>query len=170
MFKFGNSPKESAATAIERELDVLLRVARGMTRNDAQAEDIVSQTVVIAFQRWDTFDGRHVRSWLIQVLRNEWLQYLRRASSRNEVAVDLVAEPSDDGFWKAVDEKLEAEHILNHLDQLREDYRLVIMLCDVEQLSYDDAARSLNIPMGTLKNRLFRGRKILRARLVAQNA
>ncbi|CAN5356578.1 RNA polymerase sigma factor [soil metagenome] len=169
MLKFGTQPKkEKVADVIERELEVLLRVARGITGNDAVAEDMVSQAISIAFQKWDAFDGRHARSWLIQIVRNEWLQHLRKSGTRREVAVDLVAEPSDEGFWKAVDEKIEAQNILSELDALGEDYRLAILLCDVEQLSYDEAAQSLSIPLGTLQSRLFRGRKMLRARLVAQ--
>ena len=158
--------KESVSVVLERELEVLLRVAKRLTLNESDAEDLVSQTLIIAFQKWDSFDGSHARSWLIQILRNEWLQLLRKRNVRKEIAYEEVNEPSIEGFWKAVDSQIEAKRIVEALDELGEDYRVAISLCDVEELSYEVAAKVLEIPLGTLQSRLFRGRKQLRAVLV----
>lgn len=136
-----------------------------MTGNDVDAEDAVSQTIAKAFEKWDSFDGRHPRSWLIQVLRNEWLQMLRKRRAQPEAPLEAVAEPADD-FWMAVDERLEADLVHVALGELAEDYRAAVTLCDVEQLSYEEAAKALGVPIGTLQSRLFRGRKALRSRLV----
>ena len=78
VMSFLTPAKESAATVLERELEVLYRVARRMTGNDTDAEDIVSQTLLNAYKNWDSFDGRHPRSWLIRILNNEWLYMLRK--------------------------------------------------------------------------------------------
>lgn len=159
--------KAPVAEVVERELPVLYRVAKRMSGSDADAEDLVGQTIVLAFQHWDNFDGRHARSWLIRILRNEWLQVLRKRKVRKEVSSELSEEVSDEGFWRAVDHKMEAELIIQALDHLPEEYRITIALCDVEEMSYEDAAKSLDIPIGTVRSRLFRGRKLLRSRLVS---
>ncbi len=162
-----SAPRERVADVLERELEVLLRVAKRLTLNDTIAEDIVSQTVLIAFQKWDTFDGGYPRSWLIQILRNEWLQLVRKRNLRQEIVIDAVTEPVEEMFWKEVDSKLENQQIQSAIDNLPDDYRIAITLCDVEQMSYEEASKALEIPLGTFQSRLFRARKILRTRLVA---
>lgn len=163
MSSFAAKPR--VADALNAELEMLTRVALRLTGNHADAEDAVGQTLVIAYEKWDQFDGRYLRSWLIQILRNEWLQVVRKRKSRGEVQADLVQEPADE-FWMAIDRKLEAEEILNALAALDDDYRMAVTLCDVEQMSYEEAASALAVPLGTLQSRLYRARKQLRARLV----
>ena len=163
MSSFAAKPR--IADALNAELEMLTRVALRLTGNHADAEDAVGQTLVIAYEKWDQFDGRYLRSWLIQILRNEWLQVVRKRKSRGEVQADLVQEPADE-FWMAIDRKLEAEEILNALAALDDDYRMAVTLCDVEQMSYEEAASALAVPLGTLQSRLYRARKQLRARLV----
>jgi RNA polymerase sigma-70 factor, ECF subfamily len=165
MLRFKTSRKEDFATVVERELDTLYRVAKRLTRNESDAEDTVSQTLTSAFQSWDRFDGKHTRSWLITILRNEWLQILRKRKSRPEVAIDLVAEPFEECSWKEVDTKILAQQIKLALAQIPEEYRLAVELCDVEGLSYEEAAAMLGVPIGTIRSRLFRGRNQLREKL-----
>lgn len=159
--------KEPFSIVMNRELEMLYRVAKRMTRSAEDAEDVVSQTLVAAYQNWDRFDGRYPRGWFLRILRNEWLQIVRKRNLRQEVALDSVAEPEDNLFWKHVDKKLESETILDALESLPEEYRLAVTLCDVEQLNYEEAANALEVPVGTIRSRLFRGRKLLRTRLVS---
>lgn len=159
--------KESAAVVLERELEVLYRVARRMTLNDADAEDIVSQTLLNAYKHWDEFDGRHARSWLIRILNNEWLYLLRKRKTRSEVGMEATAEPADENFWKAIDVQMEFKEVVNALDELPEEYRVAVTLCDMEELTYESAAEVLGVPIGTIRSRVFRGRRILRHKLVA---
>lgn len=159
--------KEPVARVVERELEVLLRVAKSMTLNQALAEDIVSQTMIIAFEKWEGFDGQHARSWLIQIMRNEWLQLIRKRNLRKEVILDTVAEPVEELFWQEVDAKIQVAQISQVIDSLPDDYRIAVTLCDIEDMSYEEAAASLDVTLGTLRSRLFRARKILRTRLVA---
>lgn len=159
--------KESAAVVLERELEMLYRVARRMTLNDSDAEDIVSQTLLNAYKHWDDFDGRHARSWLIRILQNEWLYLLRKRKVRSEVDIESTAEPADEDFWKAIDVQLELKEIVNALDGLPEEYRVAVTLCDMEEMTYESAAEALGVPIGTIRSRVFRGRRILRHKLVA---
>ncbi len=158
--------KEAFSVVIDRELSVLYRVAKRLTLNPTHAEDLVGQTMLLAATHWENFDGRYPRSWLIQILRNEWMNTVRKGKVRREVDIDAVLEPAEDDFWCAIDHSLDAETIIAALDKLPEEYRLAVTLCDVEELSYDEAAMALGVPVGTIRSRLFRGRKILRSRLV----
>jgi RNA polymerase sigma-70 factor (ECF subfamily) len=161
--------KESFEVTALRELEGLYRVAKRLTLNTAEAEDLVGSTMLAACRTWDRFDGRHPRSWLIKILRNEFLQSRRRAAVRNETPFDEAAEPGDECFWQAIEYKLDIEVILQALDQLPEEYRLPIALCDVEEMDYAEAAEALDMPQATLRTRLFRGRKKLQAKLVSLN-
>ena len=164
---FLTSRKESAATVLERELEVLYRVARRMTGNDADAEDIVSQTLLNAYKNWDSFDGRHARSWLIRILNNEWLYLLRKRKTRNETDLENTTEPADENFWKAIDVQMEYKQVVAALDELPEEYRVAVTLCDMEEMTYESASEALGVPIGTIRSRVFRGRRILRHKLVA---
>jgi RNA polymerase sigma-70 factor (ECF subfamily) len=164
---FFASGKESAAVVLERELEVLYRVARRMTGNDSDAEDIVSQTLLNAYKNWDSFDGRHARSWLIKILNNEWLYLLRKRKTRSETDFETSGEPADENFWKAIDVQMEFKQVVEALDELPEEYRVAVTLCDMEELTYEAAAEALDVPIGTIRSRVFRGRRILRHKLVA---
>lgn len=164
---FTSPRKESAAVVLERELEVLYRVARRMTGNDTDAEDIVSQTLLNAYKNWDRYDGRHARSWLIKILHNEWLYLLRKRRTRNETDLEATSEPADENFWRAIDTQIEFKEVITALDELPEEYRVAVTLCDMEELTYESAAEALGVPIGTIRSRVFRGRRILRHKLVA---
>ena len=151
---------------LREELPVLYRVAKRLIRNDADAEDLVGSALLQAAKAWEGFDGRHVRSWLVQILRNEHLMLLRRRGRRPETAFEEGQEPSDEGFWEAVSWGAVGADLVRELDGLPEDFRMAVALCDVEEMAYDEAAIALGVPVGTIRSRLFRGRRLLRARLV----
>lgn len=155
--------------AFERELlnemPVLYRVARRLTGNDSDAEDLVGQVLLIAVRSRTSFDGRHLRSWLVKILKNERLGQIRRRQSRPEVQMEEIVEPSDEGFWEKIRWREVGDRLLVELDRLPEEYRMAVVLCDVEGMSYDEACLAMEVPVGTVRSRLFRGRRILRSRL-----
>lgn len=161
-FSREKNAKPRFETVVDQELPMLFRIAVRMTLNEAEAEDLVGQTLYLATKAWDNFDGAHPRGWLIAILRNEFLAMKRKNSARPTVALDDAAEPSTEGYWQEIDWKLIGTQIISLLDRLPEDFRLPIALCDVEQLTRDEAALSLAIPIGTLNSRLNRGRNMLR--------
>lgn len=147
------------------ELPVLFRVARRMVHNDDDAEDLVSQTLMRAHIAWSRFDGRHPRSWLIRILRNEFLKSIRNKHETLQLG-ELDVEPVDEAMsWTAIADNLSAEIILLELDKMAPDYAVTIQLCDVEQLSYEEAAEAMDVPIGTVRSRLFRARAMLRQRI-----
>lgn len=150
--------------AVRGELAVLFRVARRMVRNTEEAEDLVQQTLMRAFGAWARFDGQHLRSWLIRILRNENLMRLRSAN-RVEYSELLEDSAVDEGFWNEVVWRDHADRILDELDRLPLEYRMTVVLCDIEQMSYEEASQILEIPIGTVRSRLSRGRALIRSRL-----
>ncbi len=166
---FGLAQRRKAAfeTVAEKELPVLYRVARRLTLDPSRAEDLVSQTLLDAARAWDAFDGRYPRSWLIKILQNNFRRDLRRASSQVEtVSLETPIEASCE-IWSELNWRAIGSRLMEELDKLPEEYRLAVTLCDVEELSYDEAAAAMNIPKGTVRSRLFRGRRLLRNRLAS---
>ena len=164
----GTTTKPDFEKAALAELGLLYRVARRYAMNATDAEDLVSQTLLAAAKAWDSFDGKHVRSWLITILKNEHLKTLRyRASRPKTVGIEDSFEVSGESPSDEIDQRAFVEDILRELDSLPEDFRMAVALCDVEQLSYEDAAAALGVPIGTIRSRLFRGRRALREKLKA---
>ena len=152
---------------VKDELAVLFRVARRMGCTPEEAEDTVQTTLLKAYRAWDSFDGKHLRSWLIRILRNERLMILR--TERDLLSLDDTdaVEVADAPVWSGISQRLDAGQVLSALEGLPEIYRLVIQLCDVEDMTYEEVADALAIPVGTVRSRLFRGRSLLRDALLS---
>lgn len=152
-------------TAALAELPVLYRVARRMTFNAATAEDLVGQTLLKAASGWSTFDGRYVRSWMIRIMQNVYSKEMSKLSSQ-AVQVPLEETTATTGdSWDEIESRIVSASIIEELDRIPEEYRLAVTLCDMEELSYEEAATAMGVPVGTVRSRLFRGRDMLRKRL-----
>lgn len=160
-------------TAFERyvlpEIEVLLRVATSLTRNHAEAEDLVQDTLLRAYRGMSGFDGRYPRAWLLTILRNTHINRNRRTRPEllrdPDVASDrLAALAADEQADSSIDNELDIE-IVRALDQLDARFRRVIELVDIDGLSYAEAAEVLDVPVGTIMSRLHRGRSRIRDRL-----
>ena len=151
--------------AARSELPVLYRVARRMTRDADAAEDLVGQTLLRAATGWSGFDGRYVRSWFIRIMQNVYSKEMGKLSAQ-AVVVPLEETTSAPGdVWRDLDTRLLSSSIVQELDRIPEEYRLAVTLCDMEELSYEEAALAMEVPIGTVRSRLYRGRQILRERL-----
>lgn len=157
--------KPDYESAIKGELPTLYRVARRLARSEDDAEELVQQTMVKSFQAWNRFDGRHLRSWLLTIMRNE--HYHRHAAQKRNVDLDAV-DPNllqEKPFWGEVAARTDYDRIREEMLNLPEEYRLAVHLVDVEEMAYDEAAKVLDVPIGTIRSRVFRGRNLLRSRL-----
>lgn len=157
---------------VEPELEVLLRVARRLTNDLADAEDLVQDTIVRAYRALDRFDGRYPRAWLLTILRNTWKNSLRQRRP-------LLVDDHDREFGRTPAHGPDGrggaeEHVMldtvdgtlvDALDSLSQKKRDVVMLVDVDGLSYKETAEVLEIPVGTVMSRLHRARKQLRREL-----
>lgn len=160
--------KPDFESAVRHELPLLYRVARRMSSNADEAEDLVQQTLIKAYRGWGRFDGSYLRSWLMRIMRNEMAYAKRREASGIQTAELLDDGISEDGLWDSVAWRDQAQKILNELDRLPEEYRMAVVLCDVEELSYEEAARAMDVPIGTVRSRVSRGRAIIRTRLTGE--
>ncbi len=145
-------------------MPLLYRIAKRLTLDPVEAEDLVSQTFVNAAAAWGSFDGRYPRSWLIKIMKNERFRMLRTKKARPET-VSLETDLAGHESWEEVDWRATGDQIWSALDELPEDYRMTISLCDVEELTYVEAAKAMDVPVGTVRSRLFRARRILRDKL-----
>lgn len=154
------------------EVEVMLRVARSLTRNRADAEDLVQDTLIRAYKAIDRFDGRHPRAWLLTILRNTHINRNRRRRPellRDPDAqlerLDQSAIDDDPGRPdRFVDLQFDAD-VERALGSLTEPFADVIELVDIDGLSYAEAAQTLGIPVGTVMSRLHRARKKIREQL-----
>ena len=174
----GNIPRMTTSTdagreAFEREalahLDTLYRAALRLSGDPSRAEDLVQDTMLRAFRAWKSFrPGSNARAWLLTILRNTFINDYRRAR-REPVAMDLDvaealasrdrlpdADPEGEFFSRIVDRK-----VLEAVNALAPEFREVLVLSDMEGLAYADIAEMLEIPVGTVKSRLFRARRQL---------
>jgi RNA polymerase sigma-70 factor, ECF subfamily len=153
------------------ELPVLLRVARRLTRDQVDAEDLVQDTLVRAYRAYERFDGRYHRAWLLTILRNTHINMVRKRRPDlldDEVAGRIPAHGADgreDGTGEqALRDDLDPI-VRDALASLSANHRAVIALVDLDGLSYQEAADLLEIPIGTVMSRLHRARGKVRARL-----
>ena len=154
------------------EVEVMLRVARSLTRNRADAEDLVQDSLIRAYKAIERFDGRHPRAWLLTILRNTHINRNRRR--RPELLRDpdlqlerLAQSPESDEATRPdrfVDLQFDAD-VEAALAGLSEPFADVIELVDIDGLSYAEAAETLGIPVGTVMSRLHRARKKIREQL-----
>ncbi|MEM9514768.1 MAG: sigma-70 family RNA polymerase sigma factor [Actinomycetota bacterium] len=148
------------------ELEVMLRVARSLTRNAADAEDLVQDTLVRAYRAIDRFDGQYPRAWLLTIMRNTHINSARRR--RPELLRDPDNSPeqaSEERTDDVIEQQIDGR-ILETLDELDEPFRTIIELVDIDGLSYAEAADVLDVPVGTVMSRLHRARRRIRDRLV----
>ena len=157
------------------EIEVLYRVARSITRNPTDAEDLVQDTMLRAYKAILRFDGRHPRAWLLTIMRNAQINRVRR--KRPELLRDpdsamerLADEDSGDvGPEGVVDATFDAA-VENAVGSLPDKFREVVELVDIQGLSYQEAADALGVPTGTIMSRLHRARTRIRKHLEQSGA
>jgi len=156
--------------------DQVFRVARHLANSRDEAEDLVQETYARAFRSWRSFTpGTNLRAWLLRILTNLNIDRGRRSQRAPQTTAleandyylyDKLA-AADDGVSdeERVVERLSQDDIVSALSAVPHDFRDVIVLVDIGDFSYQDAAQILDIPIGTVMSRLHRGRRILKREL-----
>lgn len=171
------SAQEFETEALDH-LDSLYAVAARLTRNRVEAEDLVQDTFVKAMRARHQFEpGTNMRAWLLRIQTNTFINRYRRGGLERSVLDGPDADPLADGWISAATmramrdpESLALRPVLEReiqaaLDELPEDFRLAVLLADVEGLGYKEIADVMGCPIGTVMSRLHRGRRILKKRL-----
>ena len=172
--------EEFEETALEY-LTPLFNLALNLTRNRKDAEDLVQETYLRAYRFFDSYrPGTHIKAWLFRILRNTFINRYRAQKvrpdevdfSKVELAYERIV---DEQFLQAHRPVSPEEALMNGildeeietaLARLPEEYRSVVILALVEDLSYKEIAAALSIPLGTVMSRLHRGRKQLQNQLL----
>jgi RNA polymerase sigma-70 factor (ECF subfamily) len=154
------------------QLDSLYRMARRLTHDPTRSDDLVQETFARALRSRDSFQLKEfgIKPWLLRIMYNLHLnrsdRYKRQPTAVSDEALDQSNHsgtddlPIDPASFQAMD-----EHLVHALDGLPEDYRTVMLLWAVEELSYKEIAETLEIPIGTVMSRLFRARQRLAVEL-----
>jgi RNA polymerase sigma-70 factor (ECF subfamily) len=157
-------------------LPAVSRYALSLTRDEADADDLVQETFLRAFRSWNQFErGTECRAWLFTICRNTYVRTARRAQwveahpdadleSLAAAAVHSAAQGS--GIEDVFTRQEVVSAVRRAVDELPDPFREVVVLVDLQEESYEEAARILEIPKGTVRSRLFRGRRLLQERLI----
>ena len=160
-------------------LDSLYGAALRMTRNPADAEDLVQDTMLRAYRAFDRFEpGTNLKAWLFRIMTNAYINtYRKRQREPQKVSSDEVEEfdlyqelKNHDPQFEATPENIVLDSLVDSditeaIEDLPEQFRLAVVLSDVEGFTYAEMADIMQVPMGTVMSRLHRGRKALQKRL-----
>jgi len=166
--------------AFERDalpwLDDVYRFALSLTREESDADDVVQETFLRAYRSWHTFiPGTDCRRWLFTICRNVFLRSRERQrptvdledGEQDAVAAGSVYAAARERGYDDIYARLDlAPALRDALDDLAEPFRSAVILVDVQDLSYESAAEVMGVPIGTVRSRLFRGRRLLQEKLV----
>jgi RNA polymerase sigma-70 factor (ECF subfamily) len=148
--------------------DQLYNFARWLTQDKAEAEDLVQETYVKALRGFSSFQpGTNFRAWMYRILRNSFLS--SRTGLKTSVALDQeesdVLPVENSTPESLLIEQADREMVQRALEGLAVPFREILLLCEVEEMSYQEISETLAIPVGTVMSRLFRARQALRAAL-----
>ena len=160
-------------------LDSLYGGALRMTRNPADAEDLVQETMLRAYRSFDRFEaGTNLKAWLFRIMTNAYINtYRKKQREPRKVSADEIEDfdlyqelKSHDPQWEMTPENMVLNSlvdtdIIEAIDDLPEQFRLAVVLSDIEGFSYAEMAEIMDVPLGTVMSRLHRGRKALQKRL-----
>lgn len=164
-------------------LQQLYNYAYYLTKDDDDANDLVQDTFIKAFRFMDNFqDGTNEKAWLFKIMKNGFINdYRRKTNKPVHFSFDTIYEQGDsedsDDLNEIADKDyiqttdaykgLIGDEVTRALESLQSDYRQIILLADIEEFSYEELSEILEIPIGTVRSRLFRARNLLKDKLKA---
>ena len=160
-------------------LDPLYAAALRLTKNERDAEDLVQDTFLRAYRFFDKFErGTNIKAWLFKILTNTFINRYRRKVKERSVVEDERETVHERFMSRDVSEhaanpeqyffdRLLGDDVLKAIDALPLDFRMVVILADLQEFSYKEIAEILDCPVGTVMSRLYRGRKLLQKYLLA---
>lgn len=162
------------------EMDAVYRFALRLSGEPDRAQDLTQETFLRAYQNWDKYTlGTQAKSWLFTICRNVFLRREERSRRHDEIVAGTADEDPrhisreatifmevrdrdpEGEFWSQVVD----DRVLQAIDDLPEEFREAVVLSDLEDLSYQEISEIMEVPVGTVKSRLFRGRRILQKEL-----
>ncbi|MGB3617346.1 MAG: sigma-70 family RNA polymerase sigma factor [Catalinimonas sp.] len=157
-------------------IEALYNFAYNLTRDEDDANDLVQETYLKAYRFFDSYEpGTNAKAWLFRILKNSFINEFRKKSKEpakvDYQEVETYYNSEDVDVTITTDLRIETvqdllgDEIATALNALAVDFRTVIILCDLEGFTYEEMAKILNIPIGTVRSRLHRARNLLKDRL-----
>lgn len=170
--RFGRrNPREAFEKQAERVFPSVYGTALRLTRSKEDAEDLAQEAIVRAYDAFERFDGTNFKAWILRIVTNLYINRYRqrqRAPQLSSIDDENILEPvADEGEVpdrQLFDELVGAE-VEEALRNVPEDFRMAVILSDIEGLSYQEIADATDVPIGTVRSRLARGRALLRKQL-----
>ena len=157
-------------------MDVLYNFALRTTGNQDDARDLLQETYLKAYRFWEKYEkGTNIRAWLFRIMKNSYInRYRKETKEPDKVDYEEIenfynliraesTEPND--LQEKLFGSLLGDEVSKALESLPDDFRTVVILSDIEGLTYEEIAEFVECPIGTVRSRLHRGRKLLQARL-----
>jgi RNA polymerase sigma-70 factor (ECF subfamily) len=178
-------PDDEDLDAFHREalphLDPLYGTALKLTKDERDAEDLVQETMLKAYRYFDKYEnGTNCKAWLFKIMHNTFINRYRKDQRREEYLVDeenhrpLEERAEADGQHPFVDEiddedelyfKMFSDEVSDALEEVPVDFRMAVLLADLQDFQYKEIADIMDCPIGTVMSRLYRGRRMLREQL-----
>ena len=157
-------------------MDALYNFALRMTSDPDEADDLLQETYLKAYRFFDKFEqGTNCKAWLFRIMKNSFINIYRRTSKEpdkvdyndvEEFYHSIRAESTDpNDLEERIFSNILDDDVSTALETLPEEFRTVVILCDIEGFTYEEIAEFVECPIGTVRSRLHRGRKMLRAKL-----
>ena len=157
-------------------MDVLYNFALRTAGNENDARDLLQETYLKAYRFWDKYEkGTNIRAWLFRIMKNSYINRYRKETKEpdkvdyddienfyNSIRADFT-DPND--LQEQLYGNLLGDEVTKALQSLPDDFRTVVILCDIEGLTYEEIAEFVECPIGTVRSRLHRGRKLLQEKL-----
>lgn len=171
LFRKSGSLRERFERQAEKVFPSVYGTALRLTRDRDDASDLTQEALVRAYDAYERFDGRNFKAWLLRILTNLYINRYRR-QKRTGTAASLdqeeMAEPAaapDAAPDRQIFDDLLGSEIEAALEKVPENFRIAVLLSDLEGMSYDEVAEITEVPVGTVRSRIARGRAILRTEL-----
>ena len=161
-------------------IDALYATAMRLTKNQGDAEDLVQEAMLKAYRYFDKYErGTNCKAWLFKIMTNTFINRYRKKQKRKEYLVDEDYRPLQEravapqtnplhqffGDQDTMFERLFGDEVKEALEDIPVDFRMVVLLADLQDFAYKEIAEIMECPIGTVMSRLYRGRRMLRSRL-----
>ncbi len=179
-----NSQSKSQDDAFHKEavphIDALYGTALRLTKSESDAEDLIQETMLKAFRYFDKYEnGTNCKAWLFKIMHNTFINRYRKKQKRKEYLIDedyrplqeRAEAPEHTPFHEHYESeeqlyfKMFGDEVKEALEEVPVDFRMVVLLADLQDFAYKEIAEIMDCPIGTVMSRLYRGRRMLQSEL-----
>lgn len=171
LFRRGDSNRDRFERMAEQVFPSVFGTALRLTRDREDAQDLAQEAIIRAYEAFDRFDGRNFKAWILRILTNLYInRYRQRQRSGSQASLDdenisePVADLQDVPDRQILDNMVGGE-VEKALAKVPTDFRIAVVLSDIEEMTYEEIAEATQVPIGTVRSRIARGRAILRREL-----